>query len=88
MKLITNKVRLEQKEGSLIMPVIETQMLIRKPVADVFNAFIDPQITTQFWFSASTGKLEQGKTVVWNWEKYQVKIKLKCLQLLKINRFK
>lgn len=64
------------------MPVIETQMLIRKPVADVFNAFIDPQITTQFWFSASTGKLEQGKTVVWNWEKYQVKTQVKVLSII------
>ena len=44
---------------------VETQMLIRKPVATVFQAFIDPEITTQFWFTRSTGKLEEGKTVTW-----------------------
>jgi uncharacterized protein YndB with AHSA1/START domain len=30
-------------------PVAETEMLVRKPVAEVFEAFVDPWITTQFW---------------------------------------
>jgi len=50
----------------------EAQMLIRKPVAEVFNAFIDPAVTTQFWFTKSTGKLEPGKQVSWSWEMYGV----------------
>ncbi|MGF7076026.1 SRPBCC family protein [Mucilaginibacter sp. 3215] len=50
----------------------EAQMLIRKPVAEVFNAFIDPYVTTQFWFTQSTGKLETGKQVIWSWEMYGV----------------
>jgi uncharacterized protein YndB with AHSA1/START domain len=50
----------------------EAQMLIRKPVAEVFNAFIDPDVTTQFWFTKSTGKLETGKQVTWAWEMYGV----------------
>ncbi|WP_449398004.1 hypothetical protein [Chryseobacterium wanjuense] len=44
---------------------VEAQMLIRKPVEDVFNAFINPEVTTNFWFTKSTGKLEEGKTVTW-----------------------
>lgn len=62
-------------------PIIETQMLIRKPVAEVFNAFIDPEITKQFWFSSSTGRLEQQKTVVWSWLKYRVKSVVKILSM-------
>jgi uncharacterized protein YndB with AHSA1/START domain len=54
------------------IPMVETQMLIRKPVAIVFEAFIDPAITTQFWFTKSNGKLETGKTVLWEWEMYGV----------------
>jgi len=54
------------------IPLVETQMLIRKPVATVFEAFIDPAITTNFWFTKSSGKLEVGKTVKWEWEMYQV----------------
>ncbi|CAD0218804.1 SRPBCC family protein [Chryseobacterium sp. JV274] len=52
---------------------VEAQMLIRKPVEDVFEAFINPEITTHFWFTKSTGKLEEGKTVIWEWEMYGVK---------------
>jgi uncharacterized protein YndB with AHSA1/START domain len=52
------------------VPVAKTGMLIRKPVADVFAAFIDPDVTTKFWFSKSTGRLEIGKQVKWEWEMY------------------
>ena len=50
--------------------IVETQMLIRKPVATVFEAFIDPAVTTNFWFTKSSGKLEVGKKIVWEWEMY------------------
>ncbi|RYF24268.1 MAG: polyketide cyclase [Flavobacteriales bacterium] len=45
-------------------------MLIRRPAAAVFNAFIDPAITTNFWFTKSSGKLEVGKKLNWQWEMY------------------
>lgn len=54
------------------IPTVETQMLIRKPVKLVFQAFIDPEITTNFWFTKSSGKLEPAKTIIWNWEMYGV----------------
>ena len=53
-------------------PVVKTGMLIRRPVAEVFEAFIDPTITTQFWFTKSSGRLETGKQVQWDWEMYGV----------------
>lgn len=51
-------------------PVAKTGMLIRKPVALVFEAFIDPGVTTKFWFTKSSGRLETGKQVTWTWEMY------------------
>jgi uncharacterized protein YndB with AHSA1/START domain len=53
-------------------PVTKTGMLIRRPVADVFRAFVDPEVTTQFWFTKSSGPLEAGKQVKWEWEMYGV----------------
>lgn len=50
--------------------IIETQMMIRKPITEVFNAFINPNITTNFWFTKSNGMLEEGKTIEWTWEMY------------------
>lgn len=51
---------------------VECQMMIRSPVATVFGAFIDPAVTTKFWFTKSSGKLEAGKKVIWEWEMYNV----------------
>jgi|SRR5215470_9792765 len=52
--------------------VAKAEMLIRRPVAEVFRAFIDPAITTKFWFTKGSAKLEPGKTVKWEWEMYNV----------------
>ena len=61
---------------------VEAQMLIRKPVEDVFEAFINPEVTTQFWFTKSTGQLEEGKTITWEWEMYGVKSEVKVHQIV------
>jgi len=49
-------------------------MLIRRPAADVFEAFVDPKITTKFWFTKSSGRLETGKQVQWDWEMYGISV--------------
>ena len=48
----------------------EAQMIIRKPASEVFEAFINPEVTKNFWFTKSTGKLEVNKKVTWEWEMY------------------
>lgn len=49
----------------------KAEMLIRKPTAEVFAAFVDPEITTRFWFTKSSGRLDKNKKVEWTWEMYQ-----------------
>ena len=53
-------------------PVAKAQMLIRKPAAQVFEALVDPAITSRFWYSKGSGRLEAGKQVRWDWEMYGV----------------
>ncbi len=57
-------------------PVAKTGMLIRKPIAEVFEAFINPDITTRFWFTKSSGRLEAGKHVQWDWEMYNASVQV------------
>ncbi len=57
-------------------PVAKTGMLIRRPPRDVFEAFVDPAITTQFWFTKSSGRLETGREVLWEWEMYDIAIQV------------
>jgi uncharacterized protein YndB with AHSA1/START domain len=46
--------------------VAKAEMLIRRPVSEVFEAFIDPDITSKFWFTGSSGRLVQGERVHWD----------------------
>ena len=57
-------------------------MLIRKPVNQVFEAFVDPAITTKFWFTKSSGKLEKGKQIKWEWEMYNVSSDVEVKEIL------
>jgi len=52
--------------------VVASQMLIQRSVDDCFEAFINPEITTKFWFTKSSGRLEQGKKIRWDWEMFGV----------------
>jgi uncharacterized protein YndB with AHSA1/START domain len=53
-------------------PIAEAAMLIRRPVDEVFEAFVDPAITAKFWFTKGSGRLEPGAHVQWDWEMYDV----------------
>ena len=61
-----NKLQLTQE------PVAKAEMLIRRPVEEVFQAFIDPKVTSKFWFTKGSGRLEAGKWVKWEWEMHNV----------------
>jgi uncharacterized protein YndB with AHSA1/START domain len=60
----------------------EAQMLIRKPVAEVFEALIDPEITKNFWFTKGSGKLEVNKKLTWEWEMYNVSTPVVAKEIL------
>ncbi len=58
-------------------------MLIRRPVAEAFAAFVDPSITTRFWFTRSSGRLEAGRHLQWEWEMYSAsaEVDVKAVEL-------
>jgi uncharacterized protein YndB with AHSA1/START domain len=60
---------------------VNCQMLIRKPIDEVFEAFINPEITKNFWFTKSSGNLEAGKTITWTWEMYDVSSEVQVLEI-------
>jgi len=62
-------------------PIAKTAMLIRRSARDVFEAFVDPSITTRFWFTKSTGRLEPGKHVTWTWEMYDVSAEVEVKEI-------
>lgn len=63
------------------VPVAKTEMLIRRPVAEVFEAVIEPAITSKFWFSKGSGRLEPGKQIRWDWEMYNFSIQVRVVEI-------
>ncbi|RUS46305.1 SRPBCC family protein [Cohnella sp. AR92] len=65
------------------MPTVKAEMLIRKSVEAVFEAFINPEVTTRFWFTKSSGRLEAGSKIRWEWEMYGAADEVQVLVLEK-----
>ncbi|TPN96013.1 SRPBCC family protein [Mesorhizobium sp. B1-1-5] len=63
-------------------PIAETAMLIRRPVAEVFEAIVDPAVTTKFWFTHSSGRLDEDKPVEWEWRMYGVSTKVEVSEIV------
>jgi uncharacterized protein YndB with AHSA1/START domain len=53
-------------------PSVNTGMLIRRCPPDAFEALADPAVTTRFWYTKSSGRMEQGAELTWEWEMYGV----------------
>jgi uncharacterized protein YndB with AHSA1/START domain len=64
-------------------PEARAAMLIRKPVREVFEALVNPDITTKFWFTKSNGRVEEGKTLEWRWEMYDLTERVKVRSVKK-----
>jgi uncharacterized protein YndB with AHSA1/START domain len=47
------------------MYVACAEMLVRRPASEAFQAFVDPSVTTKFWLASSSGPLEAGASVHW-----------------------
>ncbi|MBS4214062.1 MULTISPECIES: SRPBCC family protein [Neobacillus] len=62
-----------------------TKMKILKPVNEVFEAFVDPSKIGNFWFSTSSERWEQGKTITLRYDEYDAKgdIKINEIELNK-----
>lgn len=60
-------------------PIAKAEMLIRAPVHQVFEAFADPAITSKFWFTKGSGRLEAGKQIRWEWEMFGASADVKVI---------
>ena len=61
----------------------EAPMLIRKPVDEVFEAFINPVITKNFWFTKGSDRLEVDKKITWEWEMYNISTTVVAKEILR-----
>jgi uncharacterized protein YndB with AHSA1/START domain len=43
-------------------------MLIRRSAAEIFDAFVDPQVLSRFWLDSASGPLAAGARVTWRFK--------------------
>lgn len=51
---------------------ISCSLKIQKPVHDVFEAIVDPSKMSNYFISKSTGRMEAGKTVSWQFPEFDM----------------
>jgi uncharacterized protein YndB with AHSA1/START domain len=57
-------------------------MLIRRPAAEVYEAFVDPAVTSRFWFTEGSARLDSGEPVTWTWGMYGVSASVTVRELV------
>jgi uncharacterized protein YndB with AHSA1/START domain len=58
-----------------------TKFKILKPVNEVFEAFVDPAKIGKFWFSSSSERWEQGKTVTLKYDEYDAQVDIEVMEV-------
>jgi uncharacterized protein YndB with AHSA1/START domain len=58
-----------------------TSMKIIKPANEVFEAFVDPSKIGNFWFSSSSERWEQGKTITLRYDEYDAQVDIKVIEI-------
>jgi uncharacterized protein YndB with AHSA1/START domain len=49
---------------------ISVAMQIQKPINEVFDAIVNPEKMSNYFISKSTGKMEEGKELIWNFPEF------------------
>lgn len=60
---------------------ITTKLKINKPAHEVFEAFVDPSKIGNFWFSSSSERWGQGKTVTLRYDEYNAEGVINVLEV-------
>ncbi|WP_338452794.1 SRPBCC family protein [Niallia oryzisoli] len=60
---------------------VSAKMKIRKPANEVFEAIVNPEKIGNFWFSRSSERWVQGKTVTLRYDEYNAQGEIKVLKV-------
>ena len=56
---------------------IKTALQILKPVNEVFEAIVDPDIMSNYFISKSSGKMEEGKQIKWQFPEFDMEFPIR-----------
>jgi uncharacterized protein YndB with AHSA1/START domain len=56
---------------------IKAALQILKPVNEVFEAIVDPNIMSNYFISKSSGKMEEGKQIKWQFPEFDMEFPIR-----------
>ena len=62
---------------------IEVAMQIQKPVHLVFDAIINPDTMSYYFISKSTGMMEEGSELIWNFPEFEIDCPVRVGKIIK-----
>ena len=75
------------KEDDFVMDTqVTTKFKINKPTNEVYEAIVDPVKIGNFWFSSSSERWEQGKSVTLRYDEYGAKGVINVLEAVENKR--
>jgi uncharacterized protein YndB with AHSA1/START domain len=62
---------------------IKVALQISKPMNEVFEAIVDPNKMTNYFISKSTGRLEEGKHIIWKFPEFDIEFPVRVSKIEK-----
>jgi uncharacterized protein YndB with AHSA1/START domain len=60
---------------------IKAALKVLKPLRDVFEAIVDPSKMSNYFISKSSGRMEEGKTIVWQFPEMEMEIPVRVVKI-------
>ena len=62
---------------------INVAMQISKPINEVFEAIVNPEKMCNYFISQSTGRMEEGKNLIWKFPEFDMEVPVKVVKIEK-----
>ena len=62
---------------------INVAMQISKPINEVFEAIVNPEKMCNYFISQSTGRMEEGKNLIWQFPEFDMEVPVKVVKIEK-----
>ncbi|MCF6129411.1 SRPBCC domain-containing protein [Flavobacterium sp. AS60] len=59
---------------------INVAMQISKPINEVFEAIVNPEKMCHYFISQSTGRMEEGKELIWKFPEFDIEVPVKIVK--------
>ncbi|MGE6379609.1 hypothetical protein [Peribacillus muralis] len=66
--------------------VVTTKFKIFKPSSDVFEVIVNPEKIGNYWFSSSSERWGQDKTITLKYDEYAAEVMITVLEIEKIGK--